>query len=584
MLKDKFPISKFSPAIQKLCNFRPPQSSLTAGSQTHSVTYYIPKFSLSSDDIPALIEIATWLCWDDTALADYLYAPQNAWEALLQFDAVLVAPEILKLLNRIDWYQADVYRDFLGRVLSGFVENSATKAKESENPSLDVVPLFLAALHEKERHEMTRCVIYDAFLNGLRSFPEHKAAFNKILFDELAELRVDCRSFYAECVCALAFEENPTPEMVALINRAVREGYAETYILHGNSGLEENFGFDFEKDEELLELQKKSKETFDVLRAFQNCGNTFPMDAVIKARELRDWIVPNLIEEVRNATAYSKFGVDFDNATLLFAIHLLGEFQAKEALPAIFDSLALTEEQLWDGIYGEALFESLPGIMYRLIGDDLHIYDEKLRDSNASAMLRYILLQTLPYLVKSGALPADNYFDLLGEYLRTAIDEENEKLVTGVICDLPYSGNVKYWPIAKEAFDKELVEEEIVSRESVEDDLHGNPKFGPLGIDHLLPRRECDDAAAVLQTWAWFNQDDDDVENEDKEDDDSTKSEDFVSLWNQTSSNLFGDTYDDTAQDVSKSGTIRNSSAKVGRNDPCPCGSGKKYKKCCLKK
>lgn len=25
-----------------------------------------------------------------------------------------------------------------------------------------------------------------------------------------------------------------------------------------------------------------------------------------------------------------------------------------------------------------------------------------------------------------------------------------------------------------------------------------------------------------------------------------------------------------------------NHSAKVGRNDPCPCGSGKKYKKCCL--
>jgi hypothetical protein len=22
----------------------------------------------------------------------------------------------------------------------------------------------------------------------------------------------------------------------------------------------------------------------------------------------------------------------------------------------------------------------------------------------------------------------------------------------------------------------------------------------------------------------------------------------------------------------------------VGRNDPCPCGSGKKYKKCCLAK
>ena len=26
------------------------------------------------------------------------------------------------------------------------------------------------------------------------------------------------------------------------------------------------------------------------------------------------------------------------------------------------------------------------------------------------------------------------------------------------------------------------------------------------------------------------------------------------------------------------------SAPKVGRNDPCPCGSGKKYKKCCLGK
>lgn len=29
-----------------------------------------------------------------------------------------------------------------------------------------------------------------------------------------------------------------------------------------------------------------------------------------------------------------------------------------------------------------------------------------------------------------------------------------------------------------------------------------------------------------------------------------------------------------------ESGTIRKE-PKVGRNDPCPCGSGKKYKKCC---
>lgn len=31
-------------------------------------------------------------------------------------------------------------------------------------------------------------------------------------------------------------------------------------------------------------------------------------------------------------------------------------------------------------------------------------------------------------------------------------------------------------------------------------------------------------------------------------------------------------------------GTIRNKESRVGRNDPCPCGSGKKHKQCCGRK
>lgn len=35
-----------------------------------------------------------------------------------------------------------------------------------------------------------------------------------------------------------------------------------------------------------------------------------------------------------------------------------------------------------------------------------------------------------------------------------------------------------------------------------------------------------------------------------------------------------GDLFDET-------GTTVRKVKKIGRNDPCPCGSGKKYKKCC---
>ena len=41
-----------------------------------------------------------------------------------------------------------------------------------------------------------------------------------------------------------------------------------------------------------------------------------------------------------------------------------------------------------------------------------------------------------------------------------------------------------------------------------------------------------------------------------------------------------GQWYFTDGQDPTKSTVVR-SEPKIGRNDPCPCGSGKKYKRCC---
>ena len=37
-------------------------------------------------------------------------------------------------------------------------------------------------------------------------------------------------------------------------------------------------------------------------------------------------------------------------------------------------------------------------------------------------------------------------------------------------------------------------------------------------------------------------------------------------------------------EEIKKQETVRRQAPKVGRNDDCPCGSGKKYKNCCMKK
>ena len=41
------------------------------------------------------------------------------------------------------------------------------------------------------------------------------------------------------------------------------------------------------------------------------------------------------------------------------------------------------------------------------------------------------------------------------------------------------------------------------------------------------------------------------------------------------------DSFDEKASGKPK--PITNPGSRLGRNDPCPCGSGKKYKKCCMK-
>ena len=42
------------------------------------------------------------------------------------------------------------------------------------------------------------------------------------------------------------------------------------------------------------------------------------------------------------------------------------------------------------------------------------------------------------------------------------------------------------------------------------------------------------------------------------------------------------------AENAGGDGTVKKKPirrvTKIGRNDPCPCGSGKKYKNCCLDK
>jgi hypothetical protein len=97
---------------------------------------------------------------------------------------------------------------------------------------------------------------------------------------------------------------------------------------------------------------------------------------------------------------------------------------------------------------------------------------------------------------------------------------------------------------------------------------------------------------AQEQRWGW----DDDEEphrirerlgDRDDEDDEEWDEDDELAYEDEHADAEIADADDDGAyadQLREKFARFERGGPKVGRNDPCPCGSGKKYKKCCMKK
>ena len=53
--------------------------------------------------------------------------------------------------------------------------------------------------------------------------------------------------------------------------------------------------------------------------------------------------------------------------------------------------------------------------------------------------------------------------------------------------------------------------------------------------------------------------------------------------WNDDhEDDVYGSDVDTFAEATHSPTTIFREDVRIGRNDPCPCGSGKKYKKCCM--
>jgi uncharacterized protein len=124
----------------------------------------------------------------------------------------------------------------------------------------------------------------------------------------------------------------------------------------------------------------------------------------------------------------------------------------------------------------------------------------------------------------------------------------------------------------------------------------------PDSWDALLDEKEFGDALDAMASLAATigDEDEDEDEEADEDEDEDEEEEDGARAGEELSSaerdalidRMIGDVADiheffrpyreaGTTPAAMRVETVRRSAPKVGRNDPCPCGSGRKYKNCC---
>ncbi|NUQ60867.1 MAG: SEC-C domain-containing protein [Pirellulales bacterium] len=136
----------------------------------------------------------------------------------------------------------------------------------------------------------------------------------------------------------------------------------------------------------------------------------------------------------------------------------------------------------------------------------------------------------------------------------------------------------------------------------LEVEVSGDADLSVMGLDQLVCPNNADPHASLLQDYRlWFVDFDrksfdlDEDEDEDEEDEEVEDEEEKVDPRDLGPSNEDMDDEVDADDDFDENDNKRADGASempapltrgetIGRNEPCPCGSGKKYKQCCMKK
>jgi hypothetical protein len=308
-------------------------------------------------------------------------------------------------------------------------------------------------------------------------------------------------------------------------------------------------------------MEKKSwrhempMETAEILHQLEKFSGKFARAAVEAAVAHREEVTPELLrilDDTVNRAA--QLDAEGDYMAHLYAMFLLAQFRETRAYPLVV-RFASFPGDLLDSLCGDFITENLGPVLASVCGGDLAGIQSLIENEGTDEWVRGAALSSLVTLVAAGQRSRDEIVSYFAGLFRGKLARKWSHVWDTLIS---YSSDLypeELLDDIERAYEEGLVDPGYIGFDDVKRDL-------AMGKERILARladnphrRLIEDTVAEMGWWECFH---------------AGRAKKMAYPASDSKLHL-----------AAPSSQIKRTTPKTGRNEPCPCGSGKKYKKCC---
>ena len=294
----------------------------------------------------------------------------------------------------------------------------------------------------------------------------------------------------------------------------------------------------------------------DIIKEFNKNDKMFQKEAVEYAKKNKDEVSDVLLSHLKDFVSNMDKNKNCP-FSVVYAVFLLAEFKDKRLFKVIIDIFSKEGYDFYN-LLGDWAYDNLSSIIVSVFDGDFDSINKVIENKNIDENIRGYFLKTYVYFCDNGLITKD----VVEKYLLKLLDLydyiDDEDDMDDIYTDImEVIASLHLFSLMNEV--KKMYYYGVINTMMIGDyDSFVDYIFN---YDYKLVRiKPIDDTIKSMSWWACFDNRED-VFDEDKV---SKMFESFI-------------------EEETKANNMKDPS-KVGRNDPCPCGSGKKYKKCCINK